>query len=81
MRRTFGGTGRRSTLYSVRTRDRNLGLGVGLDDVGNTRYAWQWGANSGFKHIYLADPQNEKAVAVFTNGDRGIPLIDSRSYP
>ncbi len=35
------------------------GLGVGLEDVGGTSYAWQWGDNSGFKHIYLADPQNE----------------------
>lgn len=52
------------------------GLGVGLEDVGNTRYAWQWGDNSGFKHIYLADPQNEKAIVVFTNGDRGARVYE-----
>jgi len=52
------------------------GLGVGLEDIGTRRYAWQWGDNSGFKHIYLADTQNEKAMVVFTNGDRGARVYE-----
>jgi CubicO group peptidase (beta-lactamase class C family) len=52
------------------------GLGVGLEDIGTRRFAWQWGDNSGFKHIYLADTQNEKAMVVFTNGDRGARIYE-----
>ena len=52
------------------------GLGVGLEDLGGRRYAWQWGDNQGFKHIYLADPQHEKAIVVFTNGDRGARVYE-----
>ena len=47
------------------------GLGVGLEDIGTRRLAWQWGDNQGYKHIYFADPREEKAIVVFTNGDRG----------
>ena len=52
------------------------GLGVGLEDIGNRRFAWQWGDNSGFKHLYFADPVNEKAMVVFTNGDRGARVYE-----
>lgn len=52
------------------------GLGVGLSDTGGNRYAWQWGDNPGFKNIYFADAKNEKAIAVFTNGDRGARVYE-----
>ncbi len=47
------------------------GLGVGLDDIDNTRFFWQWGDNTGYKNIYFADPAKERAIAIFTNSDRG----------
>jgi hypothetical protein len=47
------------------------GLGVGLEEIDGRLVAWQWGDNPGFKNIYFADPGREKAIAVFTNGDRG----------
>lgn len=47
------------------------GLGVGLEDIGDHRYAWQWGDNPGFKNFFVADPVHGKAMAIFTNGDRG----------
>ena len=37
---------------------------------------WQWGDNSGFKYIFLADPQNEKGDRRFTNGDRGARVYE-----
>ncbi len=52
------------------------GLGAGLEDVGDRRYAWQWGDNPGFKAFYLADPQREQAIVVFTNGDRGARVYE-----
>ena len=52
------------------------GLGVGLEDVGNRRYAWQWGDNPGFKNFFFVDPQRTKAMAVFTNGDRGARVYE-----
>jgi CubicO group peptidase (beta-lactamase class C family) len=52
------------------------GLGVGLEDVGGARYAWQWGDNPGFKNFFYADPRNEKAMVVFTNGDRGARVYE-----
>jgi CubicO group peptidase (beta-lactamase class C family) len=52
------------------------GLGVGLEDVGGQRYAWQWGDNPGFKNFFYADPQRGKAFAIFTNGDRGARVYE-----
>lgn len=64
------------------------GLGVGLEDVGTRRYAWQWGDNPGFKNYFWADPANERAMVVFTNGDRGsrvyeraIRLLTGEDHP
>jgi CubicO group peptidase (beta-lactamase class C family) len=56
------------------------GLGVGLEDLGGRRFAWQWGDNPGFKNFFVADLRNEKAMVVFTNGDRsgldlGSPIL------
>ncbi len=52
------------------------GLGVGLEDLAGRRFAWQWGDNPGFKNIFFADPQQMKAMAVFTNGDRGARVYE-----
>lgn len=52
------------------------GLGVGLEDLGDRRFAWQWGDNSGFKNFYIADPRQEKALVIFTNGDRGARVYE-----
>ncbi|HEY7567602.1 MAG TPA: serine hydrolase [Gemmatimonadaceae bacterium] len=52
------------------------GLGVGLEDLGSRRFAWQWGDNPGFKNIFFADPRDMKAIAVFTNGDRGARVYE-----
>lgn len=52
------------------------GLGVGLEDVNGRRYAWQWGDNPGFKNFFFADPQGQKAMLVFTNGDRGARVYE-----
>ena len=52
------------------------GLGVGLEDLGGHRFAWQWGDNPGFKNIFFADPREMKAMAVFTNGDRGARVYE-----
>jgi CubicO group peptidase (beta-lactamase class C family) len=61
----------------VRCNDRvHWGLGVGLETVGSRRYAWQWGDNPGYKNYYYADPVNEKAMVVFTNGDRGARIYE-----
>ncbi|MEP7346525.1 MAG: hypothetical protein ABI877_14740 [Gemmatimonadaceae bacterium] len=45
--------------------------GVGLDELNGRAYARRWGDNSGFKNSLFADPQGEKGMVVFTNGDRG----------
>lgn len=52
------------------------GLGAGLEEVGDKRYAWQWGDNPGFKNFYLADAKNETAFVNFTNGDRGARVYE-----
>ncbi len=52
------------------------GLGVGLEDFGGRLVAWQWGDNPGFKNIFFADPGRDKAIAVFTNGDRGARVYE-----
>ncbi len=52
------------------------GHGVGLETIGGTRWAWQWGDNSGFKHIFFADPRGQRAIVVFTNGDRGTRVYE-----
>lgn len=52
------------------------GLGVGLEDLGGRRYAWQWGDNPGFKNFYVADVAHGTAMCVFTNGDRGARVYE-----
>lgn len=52
------------------------GLGVGLEDLGGRHFAWQWGDNPGFKNFFFADPQEGRAMAIFTNGDRGARVYE-----
>ncbi len=52
------------------------GLGVGLEDIGARRAAWQWGDNPGFKNYVFADPVGKQAMVVFTNGDRGARVYE-----
>jgi CubicO group peptidase (beta-lactamase class C family) len=52
------------------------GLGVGLESLGGHTYAWQWGDNPGYKNVYFADLEGERALAVFTNGDRGARVYE-----
>jgi len=52
------------------------GLGVGLEEIGGRQYAWQWGDNPGFKNFFYADPARERAMVVFTNGDRGARVYE-----
>lgn len=52
------------------------GLGVGLEDVGRSRYGWQWGDNPGFKNFCWFDPSGGRAMVVFTNGDRGARVYE-----
>lgn len=61
----------------IRCNDRvQWGLGVGLEDVGTNRCAWQWGDNPGYKNFFWADPAREQAMVVFTNGDRGARVYE-----
>ncbi|MEO6445175.1 MAG: serine hydrolase domain-containing protein [Gemmatimonadaceae bacterium] len=52
------------------------GHGAGLETLGDTTWAWQWGDNPGFKNIYFADPGGERALVIFTNGDRGARVYE-----
>ncbi len=52
------------------------GLGVGLEDFSGRHHAWQWGDNPGFKSFFFGDPQEMKAMVIFTNGDRGARVYE-----
>lgn len=53
------------------------GLGIGLEtQAAGRQLAWQWGDNPGFKNFVLLDPDQERAVVVFTNGDRGARVYE-----
>ncbi len=47
------------------------GLGAGLETANGSDALWQWGDNPGYKNFYFANPTTGRALAVFTNGDRG----------
>lgn len=47
------------------------GLGAGIETANGSDALWQWGDNPGYKNFYFANPTTGRAVAVFTNGDRG----------
>lgn len=52
------------------------GLGVGLEEVQGRVAAWQWGDNPGYKAYFFAEPATRRAMAVFTNGDRGARVYE-----
>lgn len=53
------------------------GHGIGLEaGRGGRQLAWQWGDNPGFKNFVLLDPDRERALVVFTNGDRGARVYE-----
>ncbi len=47
------------------------GLGWGLNQVGDDWLFWQWGDNSGFKHIVAGSRRQGVGVIVLTNGEQG----------
>ena len=63
----------RAMLTPVITLNRELswGLGWGLERAGDGFLVWQWGANNSFRNFVIADPANNQAVVVFTNGENG----------
>jgi CubicO group peptidase (beta-lactamase class C family) len=52
-----------------------LGWGIQRDEHGEV--LWHWGANNSFRNFVIADPANNRAVAVFTNSENG-PRIYER---
>jgi len=47
------------------------GLGWGLKCIRGEWIFWQWGDNTGFKHIAAGSLERARAVCVLTNGERG----------
>lgn len=52
------------------------GLGIGLKRVDGDWLAWQWGDNTGFKHVLAVSPARGQALVVFTNGELGWQVWD-----
>jgi len=53
------------------------GLGFGIEQEGTQpRYLWQWGDNGGWKNFFLAQPETQSAIAVFTNGENGMHVVE-----
>jgi CubicO group peptidase (beta-lactamase class C family) len=51
-----------------------LGWGIQRDEHGEV--LWHWGANNSFRNFTIADPQNQRAVVVFTNSENGPRLYE-----
>ena len=53
------------------------GLGFGIEQEGaQPRYLWQWGDNGGWKNFFLAQPESQGAIVVFTNGRNGMHVVE-----
>lgn len=53
------------------------GLGFGIEQEGTQpRYLWQWGDNGGWKNFFLAQPESQSAIVVFTNGKNGMHIVE-----
>jgi CubicO group peptidase (beta-lactamase class C family) len=53
------------------------GLGFGIEQEGTQpRYLWQWGDNGGWKNFFLAQPESQTAIVMFTNGEHGMHVIE-----
>jgi CubicO group peptidase (beta-lactamase class C family) len=51
-----------------------LGWGIQRDEYGEV--LWHWGANNSFRNFVIADPDNGRAVVVFTNSENGPRLYE-----
>jgi CubicO group peptidase (beta-lactamase class C family) len=52
-------------------------LGFGIEHEGTQpRYLWQWGDNGGWKNFFLAHPESQTAIVMFTNGDKGMRVVE-----
>ena len=52
-------------------------LGFGIEHEGTQpRYLWQWGDNGGWKNFFLAHPESQTAIVMFTNGDNGMRVVE-----
>jgi len=52
------------------------GLGWGIEQDCGPRCLWQWGDNGGWKNIVMVHPESRSAIAVFTNGDHGMRIVE-----
>lgn len=52
------------------------GLGAGIETADGSDALWQWGDNPGYKNFYFANPTTGRALAIFTNGDRGARVYE-----
>jgi CubicO group peptidase (beta-lactamase class C family) len=52
------------------------GLGWGIEQESGPRYLWQWGDNGGWKNIVLVHPESRSAIVVFTNGSKGMRVVE-----
>lgn len=52
------------------------GLGWGIEEQDGRRYLWQWGDNGGWKNVVIVHPESRSGVVVFTNGDRGMRVVE-----
>jgi len=52
-------------------------LGFGIEQEGvQPPYLWQWGDNGGWKNFFLAQPESQSAIVVFTNGENGMHIAE-----
>ena len=52
------------------------GLGWDLEQQPGRTFLWQWGDNGGWKNFVLADLPRHSAIVVFTNGDKGMHIVE-----
>jgi CubicO group peptidase (beta-lactamase class C family) len=51
------------------------GLGIGLD-MQSGGMPFHWGDNEGYKNFFILDPARGCSVVAFSNGDRGLNLVE-----
>lgn len=52
------------------------GLGIGLDVQNARPMPFHWGDNEGYKNFFILDPAKGRFVVAFSNGDRGLNLVE-----
>lgn len=71
------GTRRVMTVPVVRLNSAlSWGLGWGIQRDQHGEVLWHWGANNSFRNFAIADPENGRAVVVFTNSENGPRLYE-----